>query len=147
VSRSLYFAYGSNMSSARMRSRVPEARVHGVGCVAGLRLAFEKPGADGTARANLAPDPGGLVWGVLWALPESAWPALDRCEPGYARREIEAVCGGVRVRAQTYLATHPADASLGVCAAYGRLVLEGAREHGLPPEHVERIEALAAGRR
>jgi hypothetical protein len=147
VSPTPYFAYGANMSSARMRSRVPEARLRGVGCVAGFRLAFEKLGADGTGKANLVPEPGGLVWGVLWALPESEWPALDRCEPGYTRREIEAVCEGVRVRAQTYVATHPADAPLEVSAEYGRLLLEGAREHGLPAEHVARIGSLAAARR
>jgi hypothetical protein len=147
VSLALYFAYGSNMGSARMRSRVPEARLRAVGCVAGFRLALDKAGADGTGRANLAPEAGGLVWGVVWALPGSAWPALDRFEPGYARREIEAVSTGARVLAQTYLATDPADAPLDVSLEYARLLLEGAREHGLPAEHVAILEALAAGRR
>lgn len=129
-----------------MRSRVPDARVHGVGCAAGFRLVFDKLGADGTARANLEPDPGGLVWGVLWRLPGSAWSALDGFEPGYARREIEVTCGGTRLRAQTYVATLLADAPLEVSAEYRQLVLDGAREHGLPEDHVARIASLTAGR-
>ena len=147
MSLALYFAYGSNLGSARMRSRVPEALLRGVGCVAGFRLAFEKTGADGTGRANLAPAVGGLVWGVVWTLPESAWAVLDGFERGYARREVEALCAGARLRAQTYLALDPADAPLAVSAAYARLVLDGAREHGLPAEHLARIESLLAARR
>jgi gamma-glutamylcyclotransferase (GGCT)/AIG2-like uncharacterized protein YtfP len=145
VSQALYFAYGSNMSSARMHSRIPAARLRGVGCVAGFRLAFEKLGADGTGKANLVAQPGCLVWGVLWSFPESEWPSLDRAERGYARRDVEAVCEGARVRAQTYVATLPADAPLKVSAEYARLVLESAREHGLPEEHLARIASLASG--
>jgi gamma-glutamylcyclotransferase (GGCT)/AIG2-like uncharacterized protein YtfP len=147
VTRARYFAYGSNLRSARMLERVPDARLHGVACAAGYRLAFEKRGADGTGRANLAPEAGGLVWGVVWAIPESAWPVLDGFEPGYARREIEAVCAGERLRAQTYLAVDPAHDPLPVSAEYARLVLEGAREHGLPAQHLARIESLVAARR
>jgi hypothetical protein len=129
-----------------MRARVPAARAHGVGCAAGFRLVFDKPGADGTGRANLEPDPGGLVWGVVWELPGAAWAILDGFEPGYARREIELTCGGAGLRAQTYVATLLAEAPLEVSAEYRRLVLEGAREHGLPEDHVARIAALTAGR-
>jgi hypothetical protein len=141
VSTALYFAYGSNMSSARMRSRVSDARLHGVGCAAGFRLVFDKLGADGTGKANLAPDPGSLVWGVLWWVSEPEWPALDRCEPGYARRELEVTCAGARLRAQTYVATLLADDAV-ASAEYKRIVLEGAREHELPQDHVARIESL-----
>ena len=86
------------------------------------------------------------MWGVVWTFPEPAWALLDACEPGYARREIEAVCGGARLRAQTYLATEPADDPLPVSAEYARLVLEGAREHGLPAQHLARIASLVAAR-
>jgi hypothetical protein len=147
VNGALYFAYGSNLGSARMRARVPDARLHGVACAAGFRLAFGKRGADGSGRATLAPEAGELVWGVLWTLPASAWTALDACEPGYARREIETVCAGARLRAETYLAIDPADDPLPVSEAYARLVLDGAREHGLPAQHVARIESLLAVRR
>ena len=143
MSEAPYFAYGSNMSSARMHSRVPSARVHGIGCVAGFRLAFDKLGADGTGKANLVPDPGFLVWGVVWSFPDPEWATLDRFEPGYARREVEVTCAGSSLRAQTYVATLLTDDPV-ASAQYKRLLAEGAREHGLPREHLARIESLAS---
>ena len=47
----LYFAYGSNLSSPRLRARVPSARPEGVARLEGQRLALDKPGRDGTARS------------------------------------------------------------------------------------------------
>ena len=143
VTRQIEAQTGREVTMAAFDLDVPRRRIH----VAGFRLAFEKTGADGTGRANLAPAVGGLVWGVVWTLPESAWAVLDGFERGYARREVEALCAGARLRAQTYLALDPADAPLAVSAAYARLVLDGAREHGLPAEHLARIESLLAARR
>ena len=64
--QSLYFAYGSNLPSARMRRRVPSAAAQGPAELQGRRLTTDKRGRDGSGKANLREDPAATVWGVLW---------------------------------------------------------------------------------
>ncbi len=143
----LYFAYGSNLVSQRMRSRVPSASALGRARLPGMRLTLDKHGADGTGKANLAEDPEASVWGVVYALDPLHWPGLDACEPGYVR--IEA---GVEVdwnprsrslRVETYV-SHRLTRDPVAHAWYRSLLVEGAREHGLPEAHVAMLERLRA---
>ena len=83
--RELYYAYGSNMSTRRLLSRVPDARTLGRARLAGMRLVCNKPGRDGSGKANLVEDAGAHVWGVLYDIHVDHWALLDRHEPGYAR--------------------------------------------------------------
>ena len=76
----LYFAYGSNMSSARLRDRIPDAQSIGRAHWPGMRLAFNKVGVDGSGKANLVADPGSVAWGVLFKIPGDAWAILDAFE-------------------------------------------------------------------
>lgn len=141
----LYFAYGSNMSTARLRSRVGDAQPLGRAFVDGWRLAFDKPGRDGTGKANLVETASARTWGVLFELPADAWSALDRFEPGYVRNEFRfARCGGEDLLAHTYVfarsdATEPTGPP---SDAYLAHVLAGAREHDLPAEHIRLIESF-----
>jgi hypothetical protein len=49
----LYFAYGSNMRSARLRERVPSARYFATGKIQGYKLAFHKRSKqDGSGKAD-----------------------------------------------------------------------------------------------
>lgn len=62
--RVLYFAYGSNMLSERLCSRVPSARVSGRVLLEGWRFAFNKCSKDSSAKANLLESlGGGTTWG------------------------------------------------------------------------------------
>ena len=81
----LYFAYGSNMASARLAARVPSARPVGPARLRDFAFRCNKRGADGTAKANLAPEPGAETWGVLYELDPGAFEVLDRLEGGYER--------------------------------------------------------------
>jgi gamma-glutamylcyclotransferase (GGCT)/AIG2-like uncharacterized protein YtfP len=139
----LYFAYGSNLSSPRMRERVPSARSRGVARLDGLRLALDKPGRDGTAKANLRPEPGGSVWGVVWALDPGHWPALDACERGYRRVEVAVSLAGASTAVATYVSELRTDVPV-PSRAYKRFLVDGAREHGLPAHWVALLEALPA---
>jgi hypothetical protein len=65
----LYFAYGSNMSSGRLR---PGAVPAGAARLEGYRLRCNKRGRDGSGKAE--------AWGVLFWLPDPDWEALDRFE-------------------------------------------------------------------
>jgi gamma-glutamylcyclotransferase (GGCT)/AIG2-like uncharacterized protein YtfP len=139
--RALYFAYGSNLSSGRLLGRVPSARVVGPARLRGFRLRCDKRGADGSGKANLHAEPGGLVWGAVYALDPGDWPALDACETLYARIAVRVEARERELAVQTYRS----DALTGdpvPFAWYRRLILEGAREHALPPDYLRALEAL-----
>jgi hypothetical protein len=138
----LYFAYGSNLKPARMRGRIPGARDLGPARLPGHALRLDKRSSDGSGKANLAEDASGCVWGALYAIEAADWPVLDRFESGYARVAVEVVTpGGERLPAQTYVAERltsdpvPFD-------WYKRLIVEGAREHGLPESWIAWLERL-----
>jgi len=137
----LYFAYGSNLCSPRMRERVPSAQSRGVARLDGRRLALDKPGRDGTAKANLRPEAGSSVWGVVYALHREHWSALDACERGYRRIEVSVSLGGAPIAVATYASELQTDDPV-PSRAYKRFLVEGAREHGLPAHWVALLEAL-----
>lgn len=135
----LYFAYGSNMSSARLSARIPGARALGPVFVCDFQLAFNKPGRDGTGKANLVPVSGERAWGVAWQLAESHWETLDRFEPGYRREAFALERGdGTRLIAHAYL-FDPGGPPLAPAPDYVEHLLVGSREHGLPDHYIETI--------
>lgn len=139
---SLYFAYGSNLHSGRMRFRVPEARSLGSARLPGARLVCNKLGRDGTAKANLVEDPSGLVWGVLWRIETRAWELLDRFEGGYARTEVRVeTLDGSEHHASTYVSERVMEQPV-PSARYLRWLLDGAREHGLPADWIAHLNRL-----
>ena len=144
MSSNLYFAYGSNLCAARLRERAPSALARGAAHAKGFALRFDKWGADGTAKANLHPDPNGVVWGAAYALDPEDWARLDAVECDYARIEIEIEVehGDRRARAQTYRSDRLTDAV--PAAWYKQLIVEGARAHALPADWCARLEALLA---
>ena len=140
----LYFAYGSNLKEGRMRQRVPSARTETVAFLDHHRLVCNKRGRDGSAKANLARDAGHRVWGVLYRIEPGHLTLLDRFETGYERVEVE-VCtaAGDAHRASTYRSDRVTREPIPF-AWYRELILEGAREHGLPAEYLKLLEALPA---
>ncbi len=139
----LYYAYGSNMSTRRLRERVESAQAIGTARLRGKRWACNKLGRDGTGKANLVDDPTGLVWGVLWRIDPGEWPRIDRFEGGYQRVEVhvETVDGGEH-RALTYVSERLTQRPV-PSAPYRDWLLEGAREHGLPDAWIELLTRLA----
>jgi len=140
----LYFAYGSNMNTARIQARVSIAVPTGVAFVQDRKLVCNKLGRDGSGKANLARQPGHMVHGVLYELPPEDIKVLDAIEDGYRRISIRVNAGEKKpAQAETYEAevlTHdpvPFD-------WYREHILTGAREHGLPGEYVRQLEQLRA---
>jgi hypothetical protein len=138
-----YFAYGSNMATQRLQARVPSARLVAVAQLPGFRFVLNKRSRDGSAKANLARDPAGAVWGVLWSLDAVEWPRLDACEGGYERVPVDVVTSSGEPGAMTYLSTRLA-ADPVAYTWYRALLVAGAREHGLPAEWIAALEALPA---
>jgi len=138
----LYLPYRSNMSTERMRARIPRATPMGRACWPGMRLAFNKVGQDGSGKANLVEDPAAEAWGVLFSIPHSDWTRLDAFEPGYARVECAVVLDSGRdFEAQVYLGVGETR-ELPPHGWYREHLHRGAIEHGLPDEIVRMILAL-----
>jgi len=140
----LYFAYGSNLATPRMRDRVPRARVVGRAQLENHRLVFDKRGRDGSGKANITPDPVATEWGALYALESVHWNLLDPFELGYDRVTLRVVLeSGAFRSAETYRAIAP-ESGLIPLAEYKRFITEGALEHGLPESYRATIEAVRA---
>ncbi len=138
-----YFAYGSNMSSKRLKARVPSAKAIGKGVLQEHRLAFHKISKkDGSAKCDVIKSESDDVIGVLFEIDRAEKPTLDKAEGlkyGYDEKTIEIKLEtGATVSAVTYFATNM-DASLKPYTWYVRHVLEGAREAQLPDDYIKSI--------
>ena len=144
-----YFAYGSNMSTARLRIRVPSAVAKGVVRLSGHKLAWHKVGKDDSGKCDIVRDEeGSCVFGVLFEIDPTDKEKLDVHEgagSGYETRQVEVVeeRSGKVHRAFTYCATKT-DPGIKPFTWYKNHVLLGAREHQLPPSYIEAIESVVA---
>ena len=129
--QSLYFAYGSNLSTPRLRGRVESAVVVGPAVLRGRRLTTDKRGRDGSGKANLVPDRVGEVWGVVYAIRDEHWPALDACEAGYERLRVGVHTERERVLAWTYVSQKLAEDPVPF-SWYKRLIVSGASSFTAP---------------
>jgi hypothetical protein len=145
----LYFAYGSNMHTARLRERVPSSTFRAVAALPGHALRFHKRGRDGSAKcdAYASGRPTDAVHGVVFALAAAERPALDRAEgSGYCAAPVLLhTSSGATLNAYTYLAVPAAiDAALLPFRWYLDLVVAGAYAHGLPAAYVARLAETPA---
>jgi gamma-glutamylcyclotransferase len=138
-----YLAYGSNMLSAWLQSRVPCAANPRVVALPGRTVLYRKLShKDGSSKCDLAlaPDSGIMAYGVVFDIDSSDQRALDAAEGrgyGYHRVTLEAVYEGQVLRPFVYLADESALVhGLPPHDWYRDLVVAGAREHGLPTQYV-----------
>jgi gamma-glutamylcyclotransferase len=147
-SRANYFAYSSNMLTARLRERVPSASAIGIGQLVGHALSWDKHSwQDGSGKCDAEATSGNddVVWGVLFELDPEDKPALDKAEgvgAGYLEKTVNVLTEAGPVTAVTYCATDK-DAALRPYHWYKALVIAGAREHGLPASYRNRLELVA----
>ncbi len=143
-----HFAYGSNMSTSRLRARCPSAMVRGVGFVRGRKLLFHKRGMDGTGKANAfaTKDDDDILWGVIYETLLSEKENLDRCESlgvGYEHATVEVQVASRTVTTFLYQAiADRIDNSLVPADWYHSHVINGAIEHGLPLEYHAMIASV-----
>ena len=143
-----YFAYGSNMQVATFEGRRgmrPLRRSWGT--LKGYRLCFDLPVGPGERGvANVIADDCDYVCGVLYLLTLVDMDRLDLTEgvPNgyYGRIEVEVVeSSGSPVRVCTY-ASSSGSPGRRPSPRYIGLLLEGAREHGLPADYLARLQAF-----
>ena len=142
----LYFAYGSNMLTRRLRERTPSATALGKCFVSGYRLTFDKVSIDGSGKCTLVPtgNPADRTYGVLFRIDVSEISDLDRAEglgSGYRRETIEVTTETSSEKALTYIAT-VARTDLLPYDWYKEYVVRGASEHGLPAEYINALQLV-----
>jgi len=143
----LYFAYGSNMSAARLRARVSSAEKVGLARLPGHQLRFHKVSKDGSGKCDAfytghAED---TAYGVLYAIRQEHLKVLDGFEGkgfGYERKRVAVIdISGRTLEAQTYVATK-IDPDLRPFDWYKEHVLRGARANHLPESYVSAVEGI-----
>ena len=145
MTRLHYFAYGSNMSTRRLRARIPSAVYLATAVLRGHEMRFHKIGSDGSAKCDAfaTGDSNHRLFGVLFGITAAEREVLDRYEGrgrGYERKPVVLdLPDGDTVEAFTYYATR-IDPALRPFGWYLEHVLCGAREHGLADSHVRLIE-------
>jgi len=138
----LYFAYGSNMSSERLRSRIASVKVIGHAFLKDWKMVLNKRSRDGSGKANLVESPGDVTWGVLYEIRNSDLETLDRVEGGYQRITVQVQQPGVTVvEAVTYISGNLTNDPRPY-RWYKELLLSGAREHNLPQDYIARLEGF-----
>lgn len=137
------FAYGSNLNTQRMRTRVPSAKPIASGYVGHRQLVFHKRSEDGSAKADavftaVSTD---RLWGVVYRLQSEEKPALDRHEflgVGYDQEEVNVVVEDGSLTAWMYVARRSAiDPALLPYSWYLDYIIHGANEHQLPDSHID----------
>lgn len=140
-----YFAYGSNLLRRQLylRTGAPHADApppRGA-WLPGYRLAFNMLGEDRCIYANIVA-PGDGVPGVLYPLTGAGFATLDHFEQGYARLEVVVNDdSGAPCTATTYVALAEHVVPTGSpTRPYLERIIVGARDHGLPKEHIQFLE-------
>lgn len=129
----LYFAYGSNMSRARLVQRVGEVGVVGRARLDDHRHRFSKLGLDGTGKGNIELAEGNAVWGVVYELDVAQWELLTPFETGYRSLALDVWVARARLSASSFVAKRIVS-GLQPTREYVDHYCIGMREHQLP-EH------------
>lgn len=139
MSCELYFAYGSNMCTARLRARLPCALPVGSAVLPGWELTYDKRSVDGSGKCTVRPSGREAVHGVLFEIDSLSVEVLDRIEgAGYERLTVTVAVACAQVEAVSYVARDSwIDVSVAPYDWYVGYVLAGAREHSLPASYVD----------
>ena len=102
----LYFAYGSNMSAARMKQRLGWEAPRRAAILRDFQLVFDQAGFNDPSwsPANIRSERGGLVEGMVYEVEEKDLKILDGYEKYYQRLEVKVMAAQEeKLDAVTYL--------------------------------------------
>ncbi len=137
----VYFGYGSNMLTARLKARCNNATPLGVASLSNFSINFSKRSVDQSGKATLVPSNGSVVHGVMFRVPIKERKHLDHAEGlghGYERLDDVEVANVVAV--STYIAlSEQMDEALKPYEWYHALVVAGAEQHALPAAYLARL--------
>lgn len=139
-----YFAYGSNMNWTQMAQRCPSARFVSVARLKDHRFAITRQSRRRLCgTADVLPESGSEVWGVVYELDDCELSVLDGFEDGYGRekRHVDPINRSQPLEAWVYVAEKEISPPL-PDGLYKRLIVEGARHWRLPQGYIEMLEKL-----
>ena len=137
----LHFAYGSNLSTARLEKRIGPVRQRGIAKLEGHEIRFDKKSDDLSGKTNIRASEGSVVWGVLYELTPAQLEKLAKIEKGYAEQEVSVHVGDTHSRARTFVAKKSTP-GLRPTRDYLNHLIVGAREHQLPAEYIRMLESV-----
>ena len=143
----LYFSYGSNMSSKRIKNRINSANIISSGTLENHKLMFHKISDDGSGKCDafFTDNPTDNIYGVIYSINEKDLDKLDIFEArghGYEKKPVVIKrFNGNEVKAFTYYATD-IDEGLKPYTWYKYHVLHGAVENNLPPDYISFIDSF-----
>lgn len=137
-----YFAFGANMATrvlVKRRGIVPTRSEAAL--LRGYVLRFTQRGLPlvEPAFGDIVEEASGEVHGVLHHLTSAGIARLDRLEASYRRIEVEVETARGLVAATAYKARWPRPEGI-PSRRYLGLLIEGAREHGLPAHSIAALE-------
>jgi gamma-glutamylcyclotransferase (GGCT)/AIG2-like uncharacterized protein YtfP len=142
-----YFAYGSNMNWPQMQRRCPSARFVCTARLPSYRFAIARHSRlRDCGTANILPEAGSTVWGIVYEISENDLLIMDSFEDGYSRHKnfvysIES--SPCKLEVIVYIAPKEIGVPL-PNAEYKRLILEGARHWRLPADYCSMLDQLKA---
>ena len=150
MGRFQYFGYGSNMLTAKLKreDRCPSAIPIAVARTNKYTLKFHKVSTkDGSGKGDMAftGSETDELYGVVFSIDESEKSNLDSAEGlghGYeeTKIDVEGITEG-SLRVVAYYATN-INKDLKPYHWYKGQTVDGAKEHGLPPDYIKKIEAF-----
>ena len=102
----LYFAYGSNMSAARMKQRLGWEAPRRAATLRDFQLVFDQAGFNDPSwsPANIRSEQGGLVEGIIYEVEEKDLKILDGYEKYYQHLAVKVMAAQEKILdAVTYL--------------------------------------------
>lgn len=142
----LYFAYGSNLLTQRLRARTASATALGWGVLPHHALRWHMASTDGSGKCDVVDDAQGRnpVHGVVYRIHSAEKPLLDHAESlgvGYRDELVTVHMGSEPMRVWLYKALQ-VDVGAVPYDWYHALVLGGAREHGLPAQYLRALASV-----
>ena len=131
----LYFAYGANMLKSRMRERCPQSRKAGVAQLPDWRWII-----DANGFANVIPEAGACVKGVLYEIGYEDEAALDKFEEVAAgthrKRSLPMLFNGRTLIALCYVNSATAEGK--ATPDYGQHLLTAFADAGFGNDYMEK---------
>jgi gamma-glutamylcyclotransferase (GGCT)/AIG2-like uncharacterized protein YtfP len=130
------FSYGMNTNAQQMAIRCPRSISLGSAILDGYRFRFAN-------HADVVPDPGSTVAGVLWEITLDCLVNLDLLEGYpyyYDRKMVEVSCDGKKFECLVYT-MQPGNADAPPSHTYLQLITEGYLQYGIDGKQL--TDALA----
>jgi gamma-glutamylcyclotransferase (GGCT)/AIG2-like uncharacterized protein YtfP len=145
----LHFGYGSNMSEAYMKRYTPGLKYVMNAQLPNFEIQFRKYSENMQGGiSSIIPQPGGMIYGVLYYIPKREMEELDILEDvplGIYNRETFQVLGedGKWYAADLYRVADP-KGPFEPASQYLDLMIAGGKEHNINPEWIAKLEKMRA---